>query len=123
MNVKISGRLGVLIMKKYAMSVARLNKELRIRIWGMFEPKDANEFVEEFKKTMCTIKGPEYVLAFDAKELNVSKPEMVPMLEGCFKMYKECNFKKVLIKVENNATLKMQLGRLARNVGLNLELV
>lgn len=110
-------------MKKYEMSVERINKELRIRIWGMFEPKDANDFVGDFKKTVANIKVPEFALALDAKELNVSKPEMLPMLEGCFKMYKECGFKRVVIKVEKNATLKMQLGRLARNVGLNLEVI
>lgn len=89
----------------------------------MFGPEDANGFVEEFKKTLSTIKASEFVLSFDAKELNVSKPEMLPMLEGCFKMYKDCEFKKVVANVENNVTLKMQLSRLGRNVGLNIEIV
>lgn len=110
-------------MKKYEMSVDKIRKQLSIRVWGMFGQEDANGFVEDFKKTVSTIQAREFILAFDAKELNVSKPEMLPMLEGCFKMYKECGFKKVEAKVENNVTLKMQLGRVARNAGLNIEVV
>lgn len=110
-------------MKKYEMSVDKIRKELNVRVWGMFGPEDANGFIEEFKTTISTIQVPEFVLSFDAKELNVSRPEMLPMLEGCFKMYKECAFKKVVAKVENNVTLKMQLGRVGRNVGLNIEVV
>ena len=75
----------------------------------MFEPDDANRFVKDFTALICIIKAPEYILCFDAKELKVSKKEMLPMLEGCFKMYKEIGFKKITIKTENNVTLKMQL--------------
>lgn len=110
-------------MKKYEMSLERTNKKINIRLGGMFEPDDANSFVKEFKGMLSTITAPEYFLYFDAKELKVSTPEMVPMLEGCFKMYKEIGFKRVAIKVENNPTLRMQLSRLARNVGLNLEVI
>ncbi|WP_035284125.1 MULTISPECIES: hypothetical protein [unclassified Clostridium] len=110
-------------MKKYQMSVDKGKKEMNIRVWGMFEASDANSFIEDFKKELSSIQTSEFILAFDAKDLNVSKPEMLPMLEGCFKMYKECNFKKVTAKVENNVTLKMQLSRIGRNSGLNIEVI
>lgn len=48
---------------------------------------------------------------------------MLPMLEGCFKMYKDYGFRKVIAEVGNSVTLKMQLGRVAKNVGLNIELI
>lgn len=110
-------------MKKYDMSLDKTNKQLNVTIGGMFEPDDANGFVKEFTATLSTVQASEFVLSFDAKDLKVSRPEMLPMLEGCFKMYKEFGFKKVVAKVDNNVTLKMQLSRVARNVGLNLEVV
>lgn len=110
-------------MKKYEMSLERINKNVNIKIGGLFEPDDANRFVEDLTTLISTIKAPEYILCFDAKELKVSKKEMLPMLEGCFEMYKEIGFKKVTIKTENNVTLKMQLSRLAGNVGLDLEVI
>jgi len=113
----------MLIMKKYDMSLDKTNKQLNVTIGGMFEPEDANGFVKEFTATLSTIQASEFILSFDANELRVSKPEMLPMLEGCFKMYKDFGFKKVVAKVGNNVTLKMQLSRVARNVGLNLEVV
>jgi len=123
MIVLISERLVLEIMKKYEMSLERASQKINIRLEGMFQPEDANGFVKEFKGIISTIKASEYFLYFDAKELKVSSPQMVPMLEGCFKMYKEVGFKRVAIKVENNATLRMQLSRLAKNVGLNLEVI
>lgn len=110
-------------MKKYEMSVDKVKKELNVRIWGMFGPDDASGFIEEFNKAVTSIQPKEFVLAFDAKELNVSKPEMLPMLEGCFKMYKVIGFKKVIASVGNNITLKMQLGRVGRNAGLDIEII
>jgi len=123
MIVLIIERLVLEIMKKYEMSLERASQKINIRLEGMFQPEDANGFVKEFKGIISTIKASEYFLYFDAKELKVSSPQMVPMLEGCFKMYKEVGFKRVAIKVENNATLRMQLSRLAKNVGLNLEVI
>jgi hypothetical protein len=110
-------------MKKYEMSLDKARNQLNVTIGGMFEPDDANAFVKEFTATVSTIKVSEYILSFDAKDLRVSSPEMLPMLEGCFKMYKGFEFKKVVAKVYSNVTLKMQLSRIARNVGLDMELI
>lgn len=110
-------------MKKYAMSLDKTNKQLNVTIGGQFEPDDANSFVKEFIATIATIEASEFILSFDAQELKVSKPEMLPMLEDCFKMYKDFGFKKVVGKVGNNITLKMQLSRIARKAGLDMELV
>lgn len=38
-------------------------------------------------------------------------------------MYKDYGFRKVIAEVGNSVTLKMQLGRVAKNVGLNIELI
>lgn len=108
-------------MKKYDMSLDKTNKALNIKIGGMFEQSDAESFIKEFTGILTTIKVVEFDLVFDANELSVSKPEMLPMLEGCFKMYKDIGFKNVIANVGSNVTLKMQLGRIARTAGLNLK--
>jgi hypothetical protein len=108
-------------MKKYEISLDNVKKEMKVKVWGMYEPDDAKNFVEDFTKALSPIQPSEFVLSFDCEELKVSKQEMVPMLEGCFKMYKDLGFKKVLMRPGNNVTLKMQLSRVSRNTGLAIE--
>ncbi|MFL0194231.1 hypothetical protein ACJDU8_01370 [Clostridium sp. WILCCON 0269] len=110
-------------MKKHEMALNKAKKEFNVKIWGMYEASDAKSFIEEFKKIVSTIQTADYILCFDSQELKVSTRDMVPMLESCFKMYKDLNFKKVIMKAGNNATLKMQLTRIGRNVGLNVEVI
>lgn len=110
-------------MKKYQISLDKTKKVMNVKVWGMFKPEDATEFVVDFQSASSTLETSEYVLSFDTKELSVSVQEMIPMLEGCFKMYKEMGFKKVLIDVGNNVTLKMQLNRVARSAGLVIEIL
>lgn len=110
-------------MKKHDISLDKIKKEIRVRVWGMYGPDDANSFVEEFTKIVSTMQPSQFILSFDTEELKVSTQDMIPMLEGCFKLYKDLGFKKVLIKAGNNVTLKMQLNRVSRNTGLVIELV
>lgn len=110
-------------MKKYEIKMDKSKKEMNIKIWGMFEESDAKGFIEDFQKELSAIQPSEFVLAFDANELNVSRPEMLPMLEGCFNMYKECKFKKVIANVGKNITLKMQLSRIGRSTGLDIDII
>jgi hypothetical protein len=78
--------VGGLQMKKFDMVLDKTNKELKVKVWGMNGPDDANSFISDFTKTASTIQASEFILCFDAEELKVSTMEMVPMLEGCFKM-------------------------------------
>ncbi|KAF4325451.1 hypothetical protein G195_000919 [Phytophthora kernoviae 00238/432] len=74
--------------------------------------------------TIAPINTKEYELNIDCKKLNVTAPEIVPLLEGCLQMFKKDEYKKVVLTLENNAILKMQLSRLGRSVGLdNLEII
>lgn len=114
---------GVVFMKKHEINLDKVKKQLNVKVWGMYGEEDAKSFVEEFKKITSTIQPLQYILSFDAKELKVSIRDMVPMLEGCFKMYKDLNFNKVIINSGNNATLKMQFTRIAKNSGLSVEII
>jgi len=110
-------------MKKHELALNKSKKEVNIRIWGMYGPDDAKSFVEDFTALISTIQPSEYILRFDANELKVSIQTMLPMLESCFNMYKDLGFKKVIIKIENNVTLKMQLKRIGKTTGLDIEIV
>lgn len=110
-------------MKKFEISLDRINKKLKVKVWGRYELDDANSFVADFTKIASSIQASEFILSFDVVELKVSSQEMVPILEGCFKMYKDFRFKKVLMEAGSNATLKMQLKRVGKNTGLHIEVV
>jgi hypothetical protein len=47
---------------------------------------------------------------------------MLVMLEGCLKMYKDLDCKRVVAEADDNVTKKMQLTRLGRYVGLDIEM-
>ncbi|MNV61571.1 hypothetical protein D3C71_1540830 [compost metagenome] len=54
----------------------------------------------------------------DCTGLNVSSPDVLPMLEQCFILYKDSGFKKVIFTIKSNPILKMQLARVARSTKL-----
>jgi hypothetical protein len=110
-------------MRKYKISVDKINNQLNIRMWGILELEDINGFVEELKKEVDTIRATAFGLVFDVRELKVLKPEILPLAEVYLKMYKNYKFIGVTVEVGDNLTLKMQLGRIAKNVGVNSKLV
>ncbi len=108
-------------MKKYEMTLNKGMKEIAIEVWGMYGTDDAKSFAEDFIKLVSTIHTSEFLLWFDAEKLKVSNQSMVPVIEGSFKMYKNLGFKKIVITVGSNVALKMQLKKIARTAGLDIE--
>ncbi|MFS0870058.1 hypothetical protein [Paenibacillus xylanilyticus] len=100
------------------------NKVLNIELEGSFSQEDGLRSISAYQDTIAPINTTEYDLRIDCKKLNVTAPEIVPLLEGCLALFKKDGFKKVVLILENNAILKMQLSRLGRAVGLdNLEII
>ncbi|GGH57735.1 hypothetical protein HNR77_000059 [Paenibacillus sp. JGP012] len=99
-------------------------KVLHIELEGSFSQEDGLRSISAYQDTIASINTKEYSLDIDCKKLNVTAPEIVPLLEGCLTMFKKDEFQKVVLTLENNAILKMQLARLGRSVGLdNLEII
>lgn len=91
---------------------------LCVKVKGMFSEEDGQNFIQTYQnavRSMSTKKE----LDMDCMELQVTPAGLIDMLTGCFEMYKQ-DFSKVVMRIKDNAILKMQLGRLARNVGLDL---
>jgi hypothetical protein len=109
--------------KKFSLSVNKTGKVVNAMVQGLFQPEDANQFVVAYKKIVGEIKAEEYELHFDSTNLKVNTQDMIPMLSACFEMYKKDNFKKIIFDCGSSATLKMQLRRVAGNVGLNYEVL
>ena len=100
------------------------NKVLHIELAGSFSQEDGLHSIAAYQDAIASMNTKEFNLDIDCKKLNVTAPEIVPLLEGCLAMLKKSEFKKVVLTLENNTILKMQLARLGRTVGLdNLQIV
>jgi hypothetical protein len=110
--------------KKFELKLDRSANVLKAMVQGFFQPTDAESFVDEYTRNVNIINAKDFELQFDCTNLKVSSTEMVPMLTACFEMYKKDEFKKIIFQCGDNASLKMQIRRVANSVGLpNFEII
>lgn len=105
-------------MGNYNFNVNRATKKFDVKVEGSFSQTDALNFINDYNAHTGTINPAEYIIDLDCTELNVTGQDVIPMLEQCYKMYKESGFSNVIFKIKSNPILKMQLGRVARSTGL-----
>lgn len=86
---------------------------------GMFTQADAKAYVDTFRKEAAKVNPATCHLMLDGSKLAVSPQEMQEMLKGVFALYKSMGFNNVTMKLGNNALLKMQISRLAKESGLS----
>ncbi|PAK47407.1 hypothetical protein [Paenibacillus sp. 7541] len=111
-------------MGSFNIKIDQAAKVFYAEVEGTFSPEDGMAAMEGYNKAISTISAPEYAIDIDCTKLNVSAPESLPLLEGCFGLYKKDGFKKVTLRISKNPILKMQLGRVARGVQLdNCEII
>lgn len=104
---------------KYTMALNRAKQELEVSVEGNFTESQAVQFINDYNKHVSSINPESHVLRVDSRNLKVVTPQLVPALEQCFELYKSSGFKNIIIEIKENATLKMQVGRIARKIGLN----
>ncbi len=110
--------------KKFNLKLDKPGKVFFAEVHGAFKPEDANAFVVEYTQIVNSINTTEYELRFDSTKLRVNSQEMVPMLAACFEMYKQGNYRKIVFDCSGNATLKMQIHRVAKMTNLtNAEVI
>jgi len=102
----------------FTMEINQAEKTIDMTVSGTFTPEKAQEFVKDYQQKLSSIKPEEFVLQFDCRDLDVVSQEMVPNLEACLAMYRDSGFKKVLVGIQKKPIIKLQLNRLARQVGL-----
>lgn len=80
-------------------------------------------FLGQYGSAVKSINPSEYELVVDCTEMKVISPELVPSLEATMGMYVKDGFGKVSFIVTGSPVFKMQMMRIARSAGLDLELV
>ena len=111
-------------MGKFILKTDTEKKVIHIELEGTFSEDDGLRSIQAYQQTVNPITPTDYELNIDCMKLNVTEPDVVPILESCFVMFKSDGFVKVRLLLENNPLLKMQLSRLGRKAGLdNLEIV
>lgn len=118
-------------MKKYEFKKSIIEKTFYITVAGIFTKEDGEGYVKEYLKQIAGLNTKEYTLKFDCLNLKVTPSDVIPQLQGCFELYKQGGFKKVIGVIPstgsndlNSGVMKMQFNRLARTTGLaNFEIV
>ncbi|OBZ18813.1 hypothetical protein A8L34_04450 [Bacillus sp. FJAT-27264] len=111
-------------MGKFILNTDSVKKIINVELDGTFSEEDGIKSIQAYQQTINPITPADYELHFDCRKLNVTAPNVVPLLEGCFVMIHKDGFVKVKLTLENNPILKMQLARLGRKAGLdNLEII
>ncbi|AIQ53688.1 hypothetical protein [Paenibacillus sp. FSL R7-0331] len=110
-------------MGKYVLKTDPENKKLHIYLEGTFSNEDGLRSIQAYQQVVNPIIPSEYELQIDCRKLNVTAPDVVPLLESCFVMFKSDGFQQVTLALENNPLLKMQLSRLGRKAGLESMLI
>lgn len=105
-------------MGSFNIKVDHSNKVMKCEVAGSFSPEDGAGSIEAYQKSISSITVPEYDIDIDCTKLKVTDPSVLPLLEGCFLMYKADGFKKIVFRIANNKILKMQLNRIANKAGL-----
>lgn len=106
-------------MGSFNIKVDKVNKVFYAEVEGTFAPEDGQASIVAYTQAVSDIVVPEYEIDIDCVNLNVSSPDSLPLLEGCFALYKKDGFKKVKLHIAKNPILKMQLARAARTVQLD----
>lgn len=111
-------------MGQYILKTDLIKRIINIELEGTFCEEDGLQSIQAYQQTINPITPSEYELHIDCRRLNVTAPEYLYLLEGCFEMFKRDAFIKIILTIENNPILKMQLARLSRRAELdNLEIL
>lgn len=82
---------------------------------GFFEVDKTNEAVERLKGIFKTFNTKEYSLVIDCSSMSVFKPDILPILEECYKLYHSAGFRHVVF-ITTKPAVNMQLKRIAKSV-------
>ncbi|WP_068621002.1 hypothetical protein [Paenibacillus tuaregi] len=91
-------------------------KALAITVSGFMKPDEAEAFLKEYNEHINSINPAEYTLIIDSTNLAVSKQDMLPVLEGCFKLYMSNGFKKIMMVNPSSVVAKNQMHKLAETI-------
>lgn len=103
----------------YRIDVNSASKTIDMKVEGSFTPKQAEDFHNDYQKRVASVDASIFKLRVNCENMDVITQDMIPALEVSFKMYKDSQFNSVEFLIHQNPIIKMQLKRIARNVGLS----
>lgn len=94
-------------------------QQIDATVEGTFTPSDAQAFLAEYNKAITKVTPAQATLSITTTGLAVSSKDMQEILKGCIELYKSTGFKKVVMITGDNVIVKMQLQRLAKEIGFS----
>ncbi|WP_025715601.1 hypothetical protein [Paenibacillus sp. 1-18] len=89
-------------------------------VHGVFSHEEYERFVKDYEAKTSNIQASNFTLKVDCTQMALLGPGEVEKLKGSFVRYKKTGFAKVIFGISLQQTIiKMQLGRVAREAGLN----
>lgn len=88
-------------------------KVYRINLEGFAEPNETAQAVDGLAQKLKAMNVAEWSIVIDCRKLSTFKPEILPILERCYKEIYE-QFKHAVLINPENAVGRMQLQRVAR---------
>jgi len=107
----------------FKFNLDKIAKKVTIEVIGSFVPEKEKEFMDNYTRISSEINPSEYTLFLDSTSMNIVTQSYVDKLGATFGLYKQTGFKNVLMKLSASAVVKMQLNRLAKNAGLDFEII
>lgn len=101
----------------YSITLNKTAKKMELFVSGKADPEAVQGFFDEYTDAVKKIQPSEYELVVDCKEMQVETPDMLEKLSATFDLYGKTGFKQITFEV-SSAILKMQINRIARNIGL-----
>lgn len=100
-----------------------INKTIEFYLSGRGEESSFQNFINEYNRTVSSITPSEYDFVLNAVDMQIEQQGKIDKLVDCFVMYKNSEFKNIILKVKkDNSLLKMQLTRVARMGGVELKI-
>ncbi|AHM66939.1 hypothetical protein ACT3XG_16020 [Paenibacillus polymyxa] len=104
----------------YTIEVDQVIKTVHMAVNGVFSQEEYDSFVKDYIAKTSSIQASSFTLKVDCTQMALLGPGEVEKLKGSFARYKETGFAKIIFVISLQQTIiKMQLGRVAREAGLN----
>jgi arginine/lysine/ornithine decarboxylase len=111
-------------MGTYKLNYNSDKKTFEVLAEGMFDLTDAENYKAAFLKKVTEFDPTQSILEIDCQNQGITGGEVQEVLKECYQIYKNCNFEKVIFIVGSSTILKMQLNRIAKEIGLpNYEII
>ncbi len=108
---------------EFKFNLDKIAKKVTIEVIGSFVPEKEKEFMDNYRRITSEITPSEYTLFLDGTSMNIVTQSYVDKLGTTFGLYKQTGFKNVILKLSASAVIKMQINRLAKNAGLDFEII